>query len=170
MTKVHKNFEEGKRKRIINPKECEFELREILQRLFNTFWNAVRLYESEISLTPIQSRCRGFEANYLNSKIIQCIQAEFEDEWFFGKYNRFIFRINGYIILFKKLNKKDMPMNIPTKYSLSLTNQQQGSLFDKDDNGSEPILFFGYNKNRFGEIINPKVVYIDENEIRSTIT
>ena len=61
-------------------------------------------------------------------------------------------------------------MNIPTKYSLSLTNQQQGSLFDKDDNGSEPILFFGYNKNRFGEIINPKLVYIDENELRFTIT
>ncbi len=73
-------------------------------------------------------------------------------------------RVNGYIMLFKKLNSKNMPMNVPTRFSSSIQNQEQGYLFDMYDNGTEPILFFGYNKSRFGEIINPKLVYIDENK------
>ena len=166
MAKLKNVAETAKRKRIINAKECEYELRESLEKLFDAFWNAVRNYEKEVIQTPFTARCRGFEASLLNSKIIQSVQSVFKDDWTFGKYKRFMLRVNGYIMLFKKLNSKNMPMNVPTRFSSSIQNQEQGYLFDMYDNGTEPILFFGYNKSRFGEIINPKLVYIDENKVR----
>lgn len=126
--------------------------------------------KKEVIQTPFTARCRGFEASLLNSKIIQSVQSVFKDDWTFGKYKRFMLRVNGYIMLFKKLNSKNMPMNVPTRFSSSIQNQEQGYLFDMYDNGTEPILFFGYNKSRFGEIINPKLVYIDENRVRWTIS
>lgn len=158
--------EPAKRKRVINAKECEHDLRESLEKLFAAFWDAVRNYEKEILQTPFEARCRGFEASLLNSKLIQSIQSTFKGDWTFGKYKRFMLRKNGYIMLFKKLNSKDMPMNVPTRFSSSIQNQEQGHLFDMYDDGTEPILFFGYNKSRFGEIVNPKLVYIDENKVR----
>jgi len=170
MAKLQKTANIAKRKRIINAKECEYDLREVLGGLFNAFQNAVRNYEKEIVQTPFSARCRGFEASLLNSKLIQSVQSIFNENWTFGKYKRFMLRINGYIILFKKLNGKDMPMNIPTRFSSSIQNQEQGNLFDMFDDGTEPILFFGYNKNRFGEIINPKLVYIDESKVKWTIS
>lgn len=169
MAKLENVVEQAKRKRVINAKECEYDLRESLEKLFIVFWNAVRNYEKEILQTPFEARCRGFEASLLNSKLIQSVQSAFKDNWAFGKYKRFMLRINGYIMLFKKLNGKDMPMNIPTRFSSSIQNQEQGHLFDMYDDGTEPILFFGYNKSRFGEIINPKLVYIDENKVKWTI-
>lgn len=169
MAKLKNVVEQTKRKRVINAKECEYDLRESLEKLFIVFWNAVRNYEKEILQTPFEARCRGFEASLLNSKLIQSVQSAFKDNWAFGKYKRFMLRINGYIMLFKKLDGKDMPMNIPTRFSSSIQNQEQGHLFDMYDDGTEPILFFGYNKSRFGEIINPKLVYIDENKVKWTI-
>lgn len=169
MAKLENVAEQAKRKHVINAKECEYDLRESLEKLFIVFWNAVRNYEKEILQTPFEARCRGFEASLLNSKLIQSVQSAFKDNWAFGKYKRFMLRINGYILLFKKLNGKDMPMNIPTRFSSSIQNQEQGHLFDMYDDGTEPILFFGYNKSRFGEIINPKLVYIDENKVKWTI-
>lgn len=170
MTKVENVAEPAKRKRIINAKECEHDLREPLGKLFLAFWKAVRNYEKEILQTPFEARCRGFEASLLNSKLIQSVQSAFKESWTFGKYKRFMLRVNGYIMLIKKLNSKDMPMNIPTRFSSSIQNQEQGNLFDMYDDGTEPILFFGYNKSSLGEIINPKLVYIDENKVRWTIT
>ncbi|WP_052332456.1 hypothetical protein [Bacteroides neonati] len=160
----------AKRLRIINAKECENDLREYLHRLFEAFYDAVRNYETEIVLTPFSARCRGFEASYFNSKMLQSVQSHFKDGWTFGKYKRFMLRINGYIVLFKKLNSKNMPMNITTRFSSSIQNQEPGNLFDMYDNGTEPILFFGYNKSKLGDIINPKLVYIDENKVKWIIS
>lgn len=170
MTKLDNLAEPAKRKRIINAKECERDLRGTLEKLFDVFWNAVSNYEKEILQTPFEARCRGFEASLLNSKLIQSVQSVFKNDWTFGKYKRFMLRVNGYIMLFKKLNSKDMPMNVPTRFSSSIQNQEQGNLFDMYDDGTEPILFFGYNKSSVGEIINPKLVYIDENKVRWVIS
>lgn len=124
MAKIKNVAETAKRKRIINAKECEYELRESLEKLFDAFWNAVRNYEKEVIQTPFTARCRGFEASLLNSKIIQSVQSVFKDDWTFGKYKRFMLRVNGYIMLFKKLNSKNMPMNVPTRFSSSIQNQE----------------------------------------------
>jgi hypothetical protein len=76
---------------------------------------------------------------------------------------------NGYITLFKKLNKYGMPMNIRTKLVTSIENQSEGNLFNSCDNGSSPIIFFGYSKSRIGEMIHPRLVYIDEGCVKWTI-
>lgn len=61
-------------------------------------------------------------------------------------------RVNGYIMLFKKLNSKNMPMNVPTRFSSSIQNQEQGYLFDMYDNGTEPILFLDIIKVVLGRL------------------
>lgn len=170
MANVSQKAKKAKRKRIINANECKSDLNQHLKLLFEGFWRAVKYYENEIAFTPFHARGRGMEASYLNSKIIQSMQEVFQGDWKFGKYKRFMLRLNGYIVFFKKLNRKNMPMNIQTRLSSSIQNQEQGKLFDECDNGAEPIIFFGYNKNQFGEIVNPRLVYIDEDKVRFTIT
>ncbi|WP_418894235.1 hypothetical protein [Limibacterium fermenti] len=170
MAKVTEKSSSVKRRILKDSKECILDLEEELEILFKAFYKAVTLYEKEVAFTPPSARCRGYEAVILNSKMIQCVMEVFPEHSKFGKYKRFMVRINGYICFFKKLDNKNMPMNIKTINSSFLTNQQQGKLFDISDDGSEPILYFGYNKNKFGEIKNPKLVYIDEDKFRWQIT
>ena len=113
MAKIKNVAETAKRKRIINAKECEYELRESLEKLFDAFWNAVRNYEKEVIQTPFTARCRGFEASLLNSKIIQSVQSVFKDDWTFGKYKRFMLRVKVGSInsIFYFLHKAAEPFN-----------------------------------------------------------
>jgi hypothetical protein len=63
-------------------------------------------------------------------------------------------------------------MNIKTEHSDAIINQVQLDLFEESGDSSasaEPIVFFGYKKDRFGVIGEPKLVYIDENRIKWTI-
>lgn len=166
---MDKSNEKNKRKRIINPKECEIELKEVIPGLFKAYEDAVKQYNKEIVQTPPEARMRGFEAHLLNVKIVQAIQKYFSGDWKTGKYGRFMLCVKGYIIFFKKLNKNDMPMNIRTKMTDSIGNQLQGRLFQGDEDPVAPILFFGYKKNQFGELVDPKLVYIDENKVKWTI-
>lgn len=158
-----------KRKRIISAKECKIVLRTIIARLFEAYDDAVKQYNKEIVQTPPEARMRGFEAHLLNVKIVQSMQKYFCGDWKTGKYGRFMLYVKGYIIFFKKLNKNDMPMNIRTKMTDSIENQIQGSLFEGDEDPIAPILFFGYKKNKLGELVDPKLVYIDENKVKWTI-
>mgnify|MGYP000041020411 FL=1 len=169
-TKVNEKPIKAKRKRVINAKECEFELKEILIPLFEAYHQGIDMFNNEIQQTPPDARIRGFEANLLNAKLVQCIQKSFKEDWKRGRYGRIMLYKNGYIIFFKKLNNRDMPMNIRTKMACSIENQEQGILFHDDDNGRAPILFFGYKRNRFGEIVDPKIVYIDEGKVKWAIT
>lgn len=166
---MNKGSEKKKRKRIISAKECKIELKSILPRLFEAYEDAVNQYNKEIVLTPPEARMRGFEAHLLNVKIVQSIQKFFTEDWKTGKYGRFMLYVKGYIILFKKLDKNDMPMNIRTKMTDSIENQLQGRLFQDDEDPIAPILFFGYKKNQFGELVDPKLVYIDENKVKWAI-
>lgn len=155
-----------RKRRIISKKECLHDLKDELQTMFKAFREAVKLYEQEVVLTPPESRVKGFEASLLNSKMTQCVQKHFPSNWRFGKYRRFILRVNGFNILFKKLNKKNMPMNVRTKLVDAIANQLQLSLFDDYPEVIDPIVFFGYQKDKVGGITNPKLVYIDENQVR----
>ena len=65
-------------------------------------------------------------------------------------------------LLIKKLNRNSKPSYIPTMLSDSIVNQKQQSLFTDDDaSKEEPILIFGYTKDAFGQIINPRIVYFN---------
>ncbi len=157
------------KRRVISKQECLNDLKITINTLFNAFKEATELYNKESLLTPIESRMRGYETSLLNSKMAQCIQKHLPHNWRFGKYKRFIINIDGYNILFKKLNKYGMPMNIRTFLSDAINNQMQYSLFNEYEEMTAPIVYFGYQKNRFGEIINPQLVYIDEDRVKWTI-
>lgn len=169
-TNLQKNPEMVHKRRIASKNECKIDLKEELPVLFEAFANAHKTFEYEIRQTPPQARARGFEASLLNSKMIQSIQEFFPENWKFGKYKRFTLRVNGYLVLFKKFNKKGMPMNIKTQRTDAISNQQVMSLFDDSTLVYEPILFFGYEKSRIGEILNPRLIYIDESQVKWIIT
>ncbi|TYA74442.1 hypothetical protein [Seonamhaeicola marinus] len=158
------------KRKIVTDKECRIDLANELPKLFTAFKNAVTMFQKEIVQTPPQSRARAFEANLLNSKMIQSIQETFPRNWKFGKYKRFILNLSGYTVLFKKLNSKDMPMNIRTSHSMAIYNQLQTSLFDNQTLSIDPIVFFGYKKGKFGDILDPKLVYVDEDQVKWTLT
>ncbi|OCB77973.1 hypothetical protein [Flavobacterium crassostreae] len=158
------------KRRTAKDTECQIDLRKELPLIFNAFKNASSNFEKEVSQTPIEARGRGFEASLLNSKMIHSIQTTFPNNWKYGKYKRFILRVNKYSILFKKLDNKNMPMNISTNFSSAISNQFTMSLFDEGTTSIDPILFFGYKKDRLGNIVEPKLIYIDDNTLQWTIT
>ena len=125
-----------KRKRIINKKECEYDLKEVLPPLFEAYYEALKMYNKEVAQTPPSARPRAFEANLLLAKLIQCVQNHFGSD-----------------------------LNIRTVLSDSIENQLQGSLFEDDYDGTSPILFFGYKKDSLGLFVQPKLVYIDEGKV-----
>lgn len=94
-----------KRKRIISPKECQFDMKDALKHIFAAFHEAVKLYNLEIGMTNPQDRIRGLEASYFNSKLMQCLRSYFETHLKRGKYGRMFLYENGYIVLFKKIGK-----------------------------------------------------------------
>ncbi|WP_339839379.1 hypothetical protein [uncultured Maribacter sp.] len=158
------------KRRLASLEGCQNDLKNELFLMFSAFHSALKNYQEEIVQTPPEARARGFEASLLNSKMIQSIQENFPINWKFGKYKRFTLRVNGYIILFKKFNSKGLPMNIKTKSVTAISQQLSIPLFDDYTFVAEPILFFGYSKDNFGIISNPKLVYIDENQVKWEIT
>lgn len=157
------------KRRLATESECQIDLINEIPLMFSAFKEAFSNYEKEIIQTPVEARARAFEASLLNSKMIHSIQNNFPNKWKYGKYKRFILRVEGYSILFKKLNGKDRPMNINTKYSNAISNQFAMSLFEEDVKSIDPILFFGYKKDKVGNIKEPKLVYIDDNLVKWTI-
>jgi hypothetical protein len=161
-----------KKRRIISAKECKHDLKKHLEVLFESVNQGIDNYYQILSLFPVESRIRALEASILNAKITEAIQSNFSENWKFGKYRRFILRINCYNILFKKLDNKDMPMNVRTKHVEAIENQYQLNLFEESSfsNVIEPIVFLGYKKDKWGTITDPKLVYIDEGRIQWTIS
>lgn len=163
------NYRQNKR-RLATEDGAKIELKNELPLMFMAFKESYELYENEIVKTPPEARARGFEASLLNSKMIQCVQKHFPNNWKFGKYKRFTLRTNGYIILFKKLDKNNKPMNIKTKSVQAISHQLSLPLFSEMNFIEEPILFFGYKKDRIGNISEPKLVYLDEERIKWIVT
>lgn len=158
------------KRRTAKDSECQIDLQKELPLIFKAFKIASSAFEKEVAQTPIEARGRGFEASLLNSKMIHSIQTTFPNNWKYGKYKRFILRVNKYSILFKKLDNKNMPMNINTNFSNAISNQFTMSLFDEGTTSIDPILFFGYKKDRLGNITEPKLIYIDDNTLQWVLT
>lgn len=161
---------QGKR-RLASESECKVELKKELQLLFNIFYKALDKTNIVLSSFQPSHRSRTFEASVMQSSFAESLSNSFGEKAFYGKYKRLILRTNGYLILFKKLNNKGKPMNIKTINVQSILSQNQVlDLFSNSDYNDEPILYFGYQKNRFGQFINPQLVYIDSGEINFTIS
>ena len=136
-----------------------------LIKFFYAFENAKEKFGSTMKLFPPQARSRGFEASVFQTCLLGELQKAFPEKWKFWKYKRFVITFCGHSFLFKKLNKKGMPMNIKTNANESIINQMQTQLFDPTDY-ENPIVFFGWEKSKSGGLINPHFVYIDEGQIR----
>ncbi len=158
-------------KRVLADDEtCKIELKNEIQLLYKAYEEALTKSSSVLSMLPVHSRSRALEASVIQSCFAESLIENFPEKAFFGKYRRLILRVNGYLILFKKLNKKGYPMNIKTINVQSILNQNQVlDLFSESDYNDEPILYFGYQKNRFGEYVNPQLIYIDEGEVKFSI-
>ncbi len=136
-----------------------------LVKFFYAFENAKEKFNLTMKLFPPQSRSRGFEASVFQSCLLGELQNIFPERWKFWKYKRFVITFCGHSFLFKKLNKKGMPMNIKTNANQSIINQMQTQLFDPTDY-ENPIVFFGWEKSKSGDLINPHFVYIEEERIK----
>jgi hypothetical protein len=160
---------QGKRVLAVN-ETCKIELKSEIQLLYKAYEEALTKSSTVLSMLPVHSRSRTLEASVIQSCFAESLIDNFPEKAFFGKYRRLILRVNGYLILFKKLNKKGYPMNIKTINVQSILNQNQVlDLFSETDYNDEPILYFGYQKNRFGEYVNPQLIYIDEGEVKFSI-
>jgi hypothetical protein len=150
---------------------CKLELSKELVLLFKTFESALACTNADLLNYKVQFRSRTLEASIMQSYFAEYLQKHFANKAFYGKYKRLVLRTNGYLILFKKLNSKGYPMNIRTINVQSILNQNQVlDLFADSDYNDEPILYFGYQKNRFNEYVNPQLIYIDDNEIKFSIS
>lgn len=160
---------QGKR-RLASESECKVELKKELQLLFNLFYTALDKTNAVLSAFQPSHRSRTFEASVMQSSFAESLSNSFGEKAFYGRYKRLILRTNGYLILFKKLNGKGKPMNIKTINVQSILSQNQVlDLFSNSDYNDEPILYFGYQKNRFGQFVNPQLIYIDDGEVNFSI-
>lgn len=168
MTNINKKFEFpnrfGKRRQVTKD-ECLQDLKKELPKLFLAFNNGVKKYNTVASMFKHESKVR-FNATVLNTAIIESLQNEFFENWKWGKYKRFILKVEDYIFLVKKMNSNNKPMNIKTQHVNTISNQLSLSLFDNEIYQDDPILFFGYKVDRMGEICSPQIVYIDESNVR----
>lgn len=146
------------------------ELKNELLLLFQTFEEAMVKANKALAFFPTYSRSRTLEASVVQSCFAEVLVKNFEGKAFFGKYKRLVLQAKGYVILFKKLDNNGYPMNVKTMNVQSMLNQNQIlDLFQDTEYNYDPIVFFGYKKNKFGQYINPQLVYIDENQISFTI-
>lgn len=164
--KVRNNSE---KRRIISKIEALSDLKDVLPLLFRSFHEGIKLFNDRIIQFPVNSRDRLLETSVFRSCVIERLEENFADALKIGKYKRVVLRKCNYQILFKKLNNYNFPMNIVTRLSESIYNQIQLPLFDESFGISEPIIFFGYRKNIFGEMCDPKLVYVDDKRVQWTI-
>lgn len=154
----------GKRRQI-SKAEVLYDLDGYLGKMFFAFYRGIKHYHEVIKMYRPESRGR-VPGSALNASITQALQDAFPNNWMFGKYKRFILRIENYLIFVKKLDNNNMPMNIKTMHVNTISNQLALPLFDGEDSYNEPILFFGYKKDKTGEIHSPQLVYIDEDAVK----
>ena len=168
-TKLENKIEKRKR---ISKDDALLVLKSYHHGLMEAYYEAIGRYNIEIQQTIPEARTR-LNSALLNAKLTESFIIHFPDNWKKGKYGRIIFRWENIQMLIKKLNRNNRPSYIPTLLSDSIINQLQSSLFSDDDAKEEPILIFGYTKNRDGQLINPRIVYfngdvrwvIDSNDI-----
>jgi hypothetical protein len=168
VTKMESTNRSGKRRQV-SQRECLHDLKKDLPRIFKAFNRSVKKFNKVSSMFNPESKVR-FDASVLNTSIVESLQEEFSNNWKWGKYKRFILRLNDYIFLVKKLNNNNMPMNIKTKHVNTISNQLSLPMFNSEVYQDDPILFFGYKTDRMGEIVSPQIVYIDENQVKWIIS
>lgn len=154
------------KRRLVGKDEFLLDMGENVNLFFIAFSEALDKYNHEITQTPPQSRGRNLEASLFNAKMQCAIQNCFPDCWKNGKHKRFILKFDKYLFLLKKLDKKGLPMNVKTKHTDSINSQLTNSLFHDADYVEDPIIYFGYERDKVGNFTCPRFIYIDDNQIK----
>ena len=131
----------------------------IIPTIMRIYKECINLYNVRIQEFIPEVRTR-FDAVLFNTLLAQMFIQQFPDKYRKGRYGRLIFRWEGLQMIIKKLNSNNKPSYVPTILSDSIMNQMSIPLFE-DDNALEPILIFGYSKDKYGTISNPRIVYYD---------
>ena len=144
-------------------------LKDCIGGMFTAYFKAIDKFNVEIDQTIPEARVRLY-STLLNAKLVESFILTFPDNWTNGKYGRVIFRWDDVQIIIKKLNAKGKPSYIPTLLSDKILSQYQSDLFEGDDSAkAEPVLIFGYTKDKMGQLVDPRIVYFD-NDVKWELT
>lgn len=155
------NLYKKNQKRIVLSKEKCLESLFLYRNDISTAYNeAINNYNRELSHTIPEARTR-FDSVLLHAKMVESFILHFPNNYRKGKYGRIIFRFDGVQLLIKKLNRNNRPSNVKTKLTDAILGQLQLSLFENESGVEEPIIFFGYSKDKYGFISNPRIIYYD---------
>jgi hypothetical protein len=159
MTKIYT------KRRIATKDEFLLDMKKHILDFFNAFEKAKFLAVEEVSLTPPEARVRNLPACIANSKMVQCLQERFGDRFGFGKYKRIVGKFHGYQLLIKKVRKNGMPMSISTKMTQAIMGQLLTSLFDDNKDTQDALVFFGYQTDKWGQLVAPQFICIEDSKI-----
>lgn len=154
-TNLHKLLKRAR----LSKEDCLLNIGPILPKIMRAYKECINLYNEEIQKFIPEVRTR-FDAVLFNTLLAQMFINQFPDKYRKGKYGRLIFRWDGFQMILKKLNSQNKPSYVPTILSDSIMNQLSLPLFEGDE-ALEPILIFGYSKDKYGNISNPRIVYYD---------
>lgn len=158
MAKLERKIE---KRRYITKKDMLEVLQDCYQEMFLAYYEGIARYNEDIQTYIPEARTR-LESAILNSRLTESFIKHFPSQWWKGRYGRIIFRWQGISLLIKKLNLNGKPSYIPTRLSDGIINQLQIPLFDCDEAKEDTILFFGYTKDKSGQLINPRIVLFDD--------
>src|SRR5690606_8458484 len=127
---------------LANEEACRLELKNELIEMFTAFHVSTEKVNRVKSQFLPGSYSRCLEANLMQSAFAEEMMKRFDQKATYGKGKRFLFLTKGYIVLFKKLNNRGLPMNIKTGHVQDIMDQkQQLNLFSHTDFNDGPILY-----------------------------
>jgi hypothetical protein len=159
---MKKKNEVRKRKRITNQKECEHDLRDDLPLFREAFQKAKETFDEKTEGIDPNLTARAFSANSFNTYVSNHLKEVYGPRIRRGKGGRIILHLKDYIILIKKLDSKGYPMNSKSIRDDAIRNQEQGNLFGDEYDGTKPILYLGYQRDKLKQFCNLQIVYLDE--------
>lgn len=143
----------------LSKEDCLVNVGQTLPLMFHAFKECFDMYNEQIQQFIPEVRTR-LDSTLFYALLAQSFIKHFPESYRKGRYKRAIFRFEGCQMILKKLNSKNQPSYVPTILSDSIQIQGVDSLFEGDE-GVEPILIFGYTKDKYGNISNPRIVYYD---------
>lgn len=156
------NDSSEKRREITRDEAFEI-LKAMAQGLFAAYYAALEKFNAEVLQTATPSARRKLEPSLLHAKMVDAFAAAMPDNWEVGKYGRFIIRYDGVQIIIKKLSGENKPAYVPTILSGKILSQVQTDLFPGDVSAkAEPVLIFGYTRDRLGQYVDPRIVYYND--------
>ncbi|AFM04010.1 hypothetical protein Fleli_1592 [Bernardetia litoralis DSM 6794] len=150
--------------------KCKNDLKNDFISLMEAFAETLVKTNKVLTNFSLLRRPRSLEATVIQGFFADIVYEKFGEKASLGKYKRFVLRLEGYLVLFKKLDNQGYPMNVKTRANQHILNQSQLlELFPESNYNNLPILFFGYKKNKFGLCVKPQLIYIDNEQVQFVI-